>query len=75
MDFPAKSHFQSDFLITLKGVEFWSGEQKEWNSYNYHTYVVLTSRNRCYPAGNKTINHNKKISYRRECRCGKENQL
>lgn len=41
MDFPAKSHFQSDFLITLKGVEFWGGEQKEWNSYNYHTYVVL----------------------------------
>jgi putative ABC transport system permease protein len=41
MDFPAKSHFQSDFLISLKGVEFWNGEQKEWNSYNYHTYVVL----------------------------------
>jgi len=41
MDFPAKSHFQADFLLTLKEVEFWNGEQIEWNSYNYHTYVLL----------------------------------
>jgi putative ABC transport system permease protein len=43
MDFPAKSHFQYDFLITLKGVEFWDGEQTGWGATNYHTYVELRS--------------------------------
>ena len=41
MDFPSKSHFQYDFLFTLKGVEFWEDEQNEWNANNYHTYVKL----------------------------------
>ncbi|MFB6341700.1 ABC transporter permease [Saccharicrinis sp. FJH62] len=42
MDFPEKSHFQYDFLISLKGVEFWDGEQTEWNANNYHTYIKLS---------------------------------
>lgn len=40
-DFPPTSHFRHDFLITLKGVEFWSGEQTYWRASNYTTYVLL----------------------------------
>ncbi|MEM6843053.1 MAG: ABC transporter permease [Bacteroidota bacterium] len=38
-DFPATSHFQYDFLITMTGREFWEGEQTSWGSSNYHTYI------------------------------------
>jgi putative ABC transport system permease protein len=41
LNFPEKSHFQYDFLLTLKGVEFWKGEQNAWGASNYHTYVKL----------------------------------
>jgi putative ABC transport system permease protein len=41
INFPEKSHFQYDFLLTLKGVEFWPGEQYGWYANNYHTYVKL----------------------------------
>ena len=41
MDFPTKSHFQYDFLISMKGREFWKGEQSKWDCYNYFTYVLL----------------------------------
>jgi putative ABC transport system permease protein len=41
IDFPEKSHFQYDFLLTLKGVEFWPGEQNSWYATNYPTYVKL----------------------------------
>jgi len=41
INFPEKSHFQYDFLLTLKGVEFWPGEQNMWGANNYHTYVKL----------------------------------
>ncbi len=41
IDFPEKSHFQYDFLLTLKGVEFWPREQYMWGANNYHTYVKL----------------------------------
>jgi putative ABC transport system permease protein len=41
MDFPSNSHFRYNFLITLKGLEFWNGEQKNWGCYNYQTYVLL----------------------------------
>lgn len=34
------SHLQFDFLLTLKGVEFWPGEQNEWLSSNYEVYVL-----------------------------------
>lgn len=39
-NFPDNSHLQFDFLLTLKGVEFWPGEQTEWLSSNYETYVL-----------------------------------
>jgi putative ABC transport system permease protein len=41
IEFPERSHFQYDFLLTLKGVEFWPGEQNAWYANNYHTYVKL----------------------------------
>jgi putative ABC transport system permease protein len=40
-DFPTTSHFQFDFFITLKGKEFWPGEQSYWGATNYPTYVLL----------------------------------
>ncbi len=40
-DFRSTSHFQFDFLMTLKGVEFWPGEQSSWNATNYPTYILL----------------------------------
>ena len=36
IDFPEKSHFQYDFLLTLEGIEFWPGEQNAWYASNYH---------------------------------------
>jgi putative ABC transport system permease protein len=41
INFPEKSHFQYDFLLTLKGVEFYPGEQYSWYAQSYHTYVKL----------------------------------
>lgn len=40
-DFPANSHLQFDFLMTLTGVEFWPGEQSWWMASNYQIYVTL----------------------------------
>src|SRR5215204_330183 len=40
-DFPLTSHLQFDFLLTLKDVEFWPGEQTTWRASNYHSYVLL----------------------------------
>lgn len=40
-NFPANSHLQYDFLMTLTGKEFWQGEQNNWGTYNYPTYVLL----------------------------------
>lgn len=40
-DFPSNTHFQYDFLLTLKGIEFWPGEQENWVNTNYFTYVQL----------------------------------
>ena len=40
-DFPSNSHLQYDFLITLKGKEFWQGEQTSWCCTNYQTYFLL----------------------------------
>ncbi|HXB05829.1 MAG TPA: ABC transporter permease, partial [Puia sp.] len=40
-DFPSNTHFQYDFLLTLKGIEFWPGEQDNWANTNYFTYVQL----------------------------------
>lgn len=43
-DFPKTSHLQYDFLLTLKEIEFWPGEQTGWRSSNYHDYVLLRPR-------------------------------
>jgi putative ABC transport system permease protein len=40
-DRPVNSHFQYDFLITLKDWEFWPGEQTDWCCWNYNMYVKL----------------------------------
>ena len=40
-NFPANSHLQYDFLLTLTGHEFWPGEQTMWLASNYFTYVLL----------------------------------
>lgn len=40
-DFPENSSLQCDFMLTLKGNEFWPGEQTYWLATNYHTYFVL----------------------------------
>jgi putative ABC transport system permease protein len=40
-DFPANSHLHYDFIMTMKGVEFWEGEQSNWGATNYPTYVQL----------------------------------
>jgi putative ABC transport system permease protein len=39
--FPEKSHFHYNFLLTLKGFEFYKGEQDNWGANNYYTYVKL----------------------------------
>ncbi len=40
-DFPSTMHVQFDFLLTLKGVDFYPGEQTNWGASNYPTYVLL----------------------------------
>jgi putative ABC transport system permease protein len=40
-NFAATAHLQFDFLLTLKGVEYWPGEQNYWLANNYHTYITL----------------------------------
>src|SRR5258708_3878228 len=40
-DFPSNTHFQYDFLLTLKGNELWPGEQNSWGPENYDTYIRL----------------------------------
>ena len=40
-NFPATSHLHYDFIMTMKGVEFWKGEQSDWGATNYPTYILL----------------------------------
>ena len=41
-NFPKTSQFVDfDFLLTLNGVEFYKGEQTNWNASNYPDYVLL----------------------------------
>ena len=40
-DFPKASHLQFHFLMTLTDREFWQGEQDNWRSTNYPTYLLL----------------------------------
>ncbi|MDQ3289967.1 MAG: ABC transporter permease [Bacteroidota bacterium] len=43
-DMPTTSHLQYDFLLTLTGLEFFPGEQTNWQNTNYLTYVMLRPR-------------------------------
>ncbi len=39
---PSNSHLNKfDFFLTLKGVEFYNGEQNNWNASNYPDYIKL----------------------------------
>jgi putative ABC transport system permease protein len=38
---PSTSHLQYDFLLTLNGVEFYKGEQTNWNASNYPSYILV----------------------------------
>jgi putative ABC transport system permease protein len=41
-DIPETSHLRKfDFLLTLKGIEFYNGEQNNWNASNYPDYIKL----------------------------------
>lgn len=40
-DFSPHSHIQFDFFMTMKGREFWPGEQNFWGATNYPTYILL----------------------------------
>lgn len=40
-DHPENTHLQYDFYISLTGLEFFPGEQTNWRSSNYHTYLLL----------------------------------
>jgi len=41
-DFPSTSHLSAfNFLLTLKGVEFYPGEQENWGATNYPIYLKL----------------------------------
>lgn len=40
-DFRTDSHFQYDFILSLKDYEFWPGEQTNWCCWNYYSYIKL----------------------------------
>jgi putative ABC transport system permease protein len=40
-DFPATSHLQCDFILSLEGWEPWPGEKTDWRANNYVDYVLL----------------------------------
>lgn len=42
-DPPVTSHLQYNFIMTLSGVEFYEGEQTNWQNSNYPTYVRVRS--------------------------------
>ena len=52
-NFPATSHLQYDFMATLTGMEFGPGEQNDWRSFNYPTYVLLKTGTNAKDFGQK----------------------
>jgi putative ABC transport system permease protein len=40
-NFKPNSHLQFDFFLTLKGKEFWEGEQTSWCCWNYNPYIKV----------------------------------
>jgi putative ABC transport system permease protein len=56
-NFPATSHLQYDFVLTLTGMEFWQGEQNNWGNFNYPTYVLLKAGTDAKDFGQKMTAH------------------
>jgi len=40
-DFPAASFFQYDFLLTLAGTEFWTGDRNSWKTNIHQTFIKV----------------------------------
>jgi len=40
-DLPATSHLHYGYFLSLVGVEWWQGEQNDWNANNYADYLLL----------------------------------
>ncbi len=40
-DFPAASFFQYDFLLTIAGTEFWSGDDDSWKTNIHQTFIKV----------------------------------
>ncbi|HVV55681.1 MAG TPA: ABC transporter permease [Mucilaginibacter sp.] len=41
-DIPSNSHLRKfNFLLSLTGIEFWQGEQNNWDDTNYPTYIKV----------------------------------
>ena len=40
-DLPQNSHIRYNMLISLKNINFYNGEQDNWGSSNYYTYMLL----------------------------------
>ncbi|HTF20076.1 MAG TPA: ABC transporter permease [Chryseolinea sp.] len=40
-DHPTNTHFRADFILSLKGHEFWPGESTAWGNSNYFDYVSV----------------------------------
>ena len=40
-DFPANSHMNFNFLLTMTGFMLWPGEQETWGASNYYTYILV----------------------------------
>jgi putative ABC transport system permease protein len=54
-NFRTNSHFQYDFLISLKDKSFWNGEQLTWNASNYTTYIQVKPGTDVKRLGNKML--------------------
>ena len=54
-DFPSNSHLDFDFLISMKGVEFWPGEQTYWGANMYSVYALIRE-------GSNVLKLDKKLS-------------
>ncbi|MBS1597376.1 MAG: ABC transporter permease [Bacteroidetes bacterium] len=62
-NFPNNSHLRFDFLLTLKGIELWNGEQQNWLATNYFTYVQLRPGTNVKQFESKLESINKKYIY------------
>lgn len=43
-DFPSTSHLNYSFLMTLEGANFYPGEETNWGSSNYPTYIKVSPK-------------------------------